>query len=153
MEIPERNKFFGYIVGGSWTSDNYKDSIRKYEFTEGGLDYNAGLVGALGYIVSKLDPADTSNFVGVLSGNHYAEPRRAPFSIIYRTGGYLSFCSIGSNRIASLSIYDQLGRKIHEQRTPASTMQWKPAITRGVLIVRARLEDGGGITRPFCFTR
>jgi hypothetical protein len=55
--IPERNKFFGYMVGGSFTSSAYQDDINNHKYTEGGLDYNAGLLGALAYIVSKLAPA------------------------------------------------------------------------------------------------
>jgi hypothetical protein len=62
LTIPERNKYFGYMVGGSFESSKYQDNINSYQYTEGGLDYNAGLVGALAYIVSKLDPADTSKF-------------------------------------------------------------------------------------------
>jgi len=57
LTIPERNKYFGYMVGGSWNSAEYKDDINNYQYTEGGLDYNAGLVGALAYIVSKVAPA------------------------------------------------------------------------------------------------
>jgi len=57
LTIPERNKYFGYMVGGAFNSSDYKDDINTYRYTEGGLDYNAGLVGALAYIVSKVDPA------------------------------------------------------------------------------------------------
>jgi len=62
MTIPERNKYFGYLVGGTRTSDSYTESVTDYTNTEGGIDYNAGLLGALAYIVSKLNPADTSKF-------------------------------------------------------------------------------------------
>ena len=62
MTIPERNKYFGYMVGGSFNSADYRDDINNYQYTEGGIDYNAGLLGALAYIVSKLAPADTSKF-------------------------------------------------------------------------------------------
>jgi len=62
LTIPERNKFFGYMVGGTFNSGEYKDDINSYQYTEGGIDYNAGLVGALAYVVSKLAPADTSKF-------------------------------------------------------------------------------------------
>ncbi|MCL1957655.1 MAG: glycoside hydrolase family 9 protein [Fibromonadales bacterium] len=57
LTIPARNESFGYMVGGSFNSGDYKDDINNYQYTEGGLDYNAGLVGALAYIVSKVDPA------------------------------------------------------------------------------------------------
>jgi hypothetical protein len=57
MTIPEKNKYFGYLVGGQRNSSNYVDDVNNYENTECGLDYNAGLLGALAYIVSKVAPA------------------------------------------------------------------------------------------------
>ncbi|MCL1967066.1 MAG: glycoside hydrolase family 9 protein [Fibromonadales bacterium] len=57
MTIPERNRYFGYLVGGTRNSSEYAESVTDYTTTEGGIDYNAGLLGALAYIVSKLDPA------------------------------------------------------------------------------------------------
>src|SRR5205085_1117403 len=41
---------------------NYGDVITQYAQTEGGIDYNACLVGILGYINSKLAPIDTNKF-------------------------------------------------------------------------------------------
>jgi len=60
MTIPERNKYFGYLVGGNRNSGSYVDDVNSYQNTEGGIDYNAGLLGALAYVVSKTAPADTS---------------------------------------------------------------------------------------------
>jgi len=57
MTIPEKNKYFGYLVGGTRTSASYTESVTDYTLTEGGIDYNAGLLGALAYIVSKVAPA------------------------------------------------------------------------------------------------
>jgi len=57
MTIPERNKYFGYLVGGNRVSSSYVDNVNDYQNTEGGIDYSAGLLGALAYIVSKVDPA------------------------------------------------------------------------------------------------
>jgi hypothetical protein len=154
MEIPERNKIFGYMVGGSWNSADYKDNVRQYAFTEGGLDYNAGLVGALGYIVSKLDPADTNSFVGVSPGNRSSSSRAGPFFTMRPSNGELLFCSLGKSRIANLSIYDQLGKKIHQQSTLASTMRWKPTKAGPCLVyVRALLANGSIVVRPFCLMR
>jgi len=61
MTIPERNKYFGYLVGGNRESSKYVDDVNSYQNTEGGIDYSAGLLGALAYIVSKVAPADTAN--------------------------------------------------------------------------------------------
>ncbi len=38
---------YGLLVGGPNTSDDYVDDVRRYEQTEGGIDYNAALVGCL----------------------------------------------------------------------------------------------------------
>ncbi|MBR4714102.1 MAG: glycoside hydrolase family 9 protein [Paludibacteraceae bacterium] len=46
----------GYLVGGSRENGQYKDDVNNYTGTEGGIDYNAGLVCALGYINSKINP-------------------------------------------------------------------------------------------------
>jgi len=80
LTIPERNKFFGYMVGGSFESSKYQDNINSYQYTEGGLDYNAGLVGALAYVVSKLDPADTSRF-GIVEPPPPPPPVQTPTQI------------------------------------------------------------------------
>ncbi|MBD3418509.1 MAG: hypothetical protein GF398_00175 [Chitinivibrionales bacterium] len=65
LQIPQRNIEFGFMVGGSLDPNSYVDDINSYQYSEGGIDYNAGLVGALGYIVSRLAPVDTSKFSGV----------------------------------------------------------------------------------------
>ncbi|MBR4814886.1 MAG: glycoside hydrolase family 9 protein [Paludibacteraceae bacterium] len=46
----------GYLVGGSLNDGEYTDEVSGYEGTEGGIDYNAGLVGALAYINAKINP-------------------------------------------------------------------------------------------------
>lgn len=42
----------GYLAGGT-NDGTYQDNVDQYWCAEGGIDYNAGLVGALGYITSK----------------------------------------------------------------------------------------------------
>ena len=74
--IPARNKEFGYMLGfTNKIADSLNQYIDNYQQTEGGLDYNAGLVGALGYINSKLNPVDTSKLGA--SGVQVARPRQA----------------------------------------------------------------------------
>lgn len=62
-KIDNNYKFaqLGYLVGGSRENGQYKDDINNYSGTEGGIDYNAGLVGALGYINSKINPVPVDN--------------------------------------------------------------------------------------------
>lgn len=59
LVIPERNSDFGYLIGGT-RSSGYVDEVDAYQGSEGGIDYNAGLVGALAYLVAKMAPVDTS---------------------------------------------------------------------------------------------
>ncbi|MCL1903777.1 MAG: glycoside hydrolase family 9 protein [Oscillospiraceae bacterium] len=68
LPIPERNRYFGYMVGGSRTSTSFQESIQQYQVSEGGIDYNAGLLGALGYVVSHKAPAQKTQPCG--DGNH-----------------------------------------------------------------------------------
>ncbi len=44
---PERHLLYGALPGGPDSSDNYTDDVEQYVYTEVGIDYNAGLVGAL----------------------------------------------------------------------------------------------------------
>lgn len=58
-EIDDNHRQLGYMVGGSFDPTAYPDNINNYTTGEGGIDYNAGLVGALGYINSILCPDST----------------------------------------------------------------------------------------------
>lgn len=62
LSIPEKNKQFGLMVGGTRDPGQYNDDLVDYTDTEGGIDYNAGLVGALAYIRSVLAPVDTNKY-------------------------------------------------------------------------------------------
>lgn len=62
MPIPTKNQQFGLLVGGTRTPSTFIDDVVTYTHTEGGIDYNAGLVGALAFINSVLSPVDTTKF-------------------------------------------------------------------------------------------
>jgi len=64
LNIPTRNAQFGFLGGGKGYNPStiMNAATQDYEITEGGIDYNAGLVGALAYIVSKTAPVDTNKF-------------------------------------------------------------------------------------------
>jgi hypothetical protein len=64
LVIPERNRQAGIMMGGTLNPGDYKDDVGSYEFTEGCIDYNAGLVATLGYVLSLTAPVDTSKFKG-----------------------------------------------------------------------------------------
>lgn len=61
MVIPTHNVQQGYLIGGS-KSVPFSESAIDYKTSEGGIDYNAGLVGAIGYILSRMAPIDTNKF-------------------------------------------------------------------------------------------
>ncbi len=52
----------GYMVGGKLNPGSYSDDEKSYTSSEGGIDYNAGLVGAIAYINSVKSPVDTNKF-------------------------------------------------------------------------------------------
>ncbi|MCR6637937.1 MAG: glycoside hydrolase family 9 protein [Sporocytophaga sp.] len=62
MVIPTKNQQIGLLVGGSRSPSTYVDHIDQYRYSESGIDYNACLVGVLGFINSKLDPVNTAKF-------------------------------------------------------------------------------------------
>jgi len=62
LEIPTRNKQQGYMVGGIRKPELFGDVATDAKTNEGGIDYNAGLVGAIAYIISVQAPVDLSKF-------------------------------------------------------------------------------------------
>jgi hypothetical protein len=62
MVPPTKNLQFGSMVGGTRTPGTFSDNVVNYQHTEGGIDYNACLVGSLAYITSILSPVDTNKF-------------------------------------------------------------------------------------------
>jgi hypothetical protein len=94
LSIPLRNRQFGYMVGGTLDPNAYSDDANNYEYTEGGIDYNTGLVGALGYIMSRRAPVDTSKFNATPTARmNKIHPIQKPFaslrvhSILHRLSG------------------------------------------------------------------
>ncbi len=73
--IPERNRQFGVMLGGTLNPSEFKDETDSYTFTEGCIDYNAGLVAALGYALSIHGPVDTSKFTGKGTAHRRPEGR------------------------------------------------------------------------------
>ncbi|WP_045461678.1 glycoside hydrolase family 9 protein [Sporocytophaga myxococcoides] len=63
LTIPAKNQQLGALVGGK-RDGTYNDNREDYVNSEVGIDYNAGLVGALGFINSRVAPVDTNKFCG-----------------------------------------------------------------------------------------
>ena len=59
--LPDKFAQLGYLIGGYRNGESYaNDNINDYMRGEGGIDYNAGLVSALGYVVSIISPSTIS---------------------------------------------------------------------------------------------
>ena len=79
MAIPAKNAQFGLMVGGTRNPSSYTDQTTNYQQTEGGLDYNACLVGILGYINSIVAPVSASKTpqtisFGAITAKTYGDP-------------------------------------------------------------------------------
>jgi hypothetical protein len=111
LNIPTKNAQFGSMVGGSRNPSSYKDLATQYQYTEGGIDYNAGLVCILGFINSKKSPVDTSKFHAPTAVSEVN-----PISIsasIYPNPSTSSF-TIQSSVQAYIKVVDNLGRMVDE---------------------------------------
>lgn len=137
--IPARNKQFGYLVGFTKASSgSFQESINAYEQTEGGIDYNAGLVGALGYIVSKLAPVDTSKFGS--TSIQAKSTRRSGLSIRRDQAGWRIETPRGV-AFSEVSVLDGTGRTVWSTSTPGANIVWPGAAKPGIHVVVARAED------------
>ncbi len=63
LTIPAKNRQLGALVGGQ-RDGTYNDDRNDYVNSEVCIDYNAGLVGALGFVNQRLAPVDTNKFCG-----------------------------------------------------------------------------------------
>jgi endoglucanase len=133
--IPTRNKQFGYLVGFTkGSSGSFTESVSNYEQTEGGIDYNAGLVGALGYINSKLSPVDTSKF-GAQTSNL---PTRAigRLALRHEASGFTFSAPIGQ-KLTQVAILDASGRQVWSSAQVASEIRWNGSAKSGLYIAQA----------------
>lgn len=140
--IPARNAEFGYLVG--YTKDasgNFKESMTDYKQTEGGIDYNAGLVAALGYINSKLNPVDTSKFTGLAKPSRAASPQGLS---VRQEGSTLVFGANGQ-KMSDLEVRDLAGAVLWSVSGDGREHRWAPTSRRGVAIASA-LVDGQRVT-------
>jgi hypothetical protein len=135
--IPARNKEFGYLVGYTKAASSaFQESMSAYEQTEGGIDYNAGLVGALGYIVSKLAPVDTSKLGKPLS----VGSRLASSSLRILSNG--SSMRFESNEASTLEVLSADGRRMWSGNFADGAVTWSAASAKGVFIAVARSSSG-----------
>ncbi|MFL5729024.1 MAG: glycoside hydrolase family 9 protein [Cytophagaceae bacterium] len=65
LTIPAKNQQFGALVGGERNPGAYPDVRSNYQYSEVCIDYNAPLVGALGYINSLKAPVTVGSACGM----------------------------------------------------------------------------------------
>jgi len=147
MTPPEKNQSHGSLVGNiGFASSGFQDDVLQYKYTEVCTDYNVGLVGALGYIVSKLAPADTNAFFHKGSSG---VPEVAGHST------RISFSQVQGRvevRMAGMALvsgeaYDLSGRRVaalvaRETGLSLSTMGLKS----GLYLVRVRTAEGQSLS-------
>jgi endoglucanase len=142
MPIPAHNKYFGAIVGGTKTSSAYsaQDVTTSYQYTEGGIDYNAGLVGALGYIVSKLAPAPVT---GIETRSHASA---SDLQVVTNARGIA--LSLAETSLVSGEAFDLSGRQVATLSRNGQAIAWNTAgAAHGVYHMRVRTADGQGLTK------
>lgn len=111
MLIPEKNKQFGLMVGGTRNVTSYTDAFSNYQMNEGGIDYNACLVGILGYLNSVLAPVDTLKFgipnTSNLTVNHdtICNAGIASLSVVSSNEYDWYDAKTGGNKVASGNIF------------------------------------------------
>jgi hypothetical protein len=110
MTIPPRNRYFGYLVGGKWVSTEYTESVTNYATTEGGIDYNAGLVGTLGYIVSNQLPADTSKMGPTAIEKRTGTLKNHSETTFFSKGGVLTLTPGRNEQITSVTLFTPSGK-------------------------------------------
>ncbi|MEN9308718.1 MAG: endoglucanase-related protein glycoside hydrolase family 9 protein, partial [Fibrobacterota bacterium] len=133
--IPTRNKQFGYLVGFTkGSSGSFTESVSNYEQTEGGIDYNAGLVGALGYINSKLSPVDTSKFGPSTS---ILRSRVVGKLSLHRDASGFAFRAPAGQTLTQVTVLDASGREVWSSSEAASEVRWSGSAKSGLYVAQA----------------
>jgi len=125
LVIPTILKQFGALVGGNSgrVSYAYTDSILQYSTAEVCIDYNAGLVGALGAIVSEQAPASLPLPLTVLP---VSMQQQHGFSV--ETSGRRIHFASSTQHAFSANIYDMRGASIASlQSSTGQDVDWDAA--------------------------
>lgn len=132
--IPARNAEFGYLVGFTRkASSGFVESMTAFTETEGGIDYNAGLVAALGYINSKLNPVDTSKFSSIAPASR---PKAGSQLSAYLEGNQVVLQASGQE-MTQVEIRDVGGKVLWSERSGATSVRWTPDGVKGIVIASA----------------
>ncbi len=129
---PAKNKYLGGVIPGA-LDGSINTSVPSWDVNEVCLEQNAPLVGALGYIVSKLAPVDTSKF-GTGTGN---VARRAvqPLNVV-RSGRSFEFRSPTGQALSGVKVLDASGREVWSDASGSASVRWS-ADRSGLYVVQA----------------
>lgn len=127
----------GYLVGGTLDAASYPDNINNYQSGEGGIDYNAGLVGALGYINSIVAPVS-----GIFKTNSddiecylYPNPTTDIFMLKSSESGNVE-----------VNIYNEDGQAVKQGKSSWETLAQEgydiSNLSRGTYIVNVKSANG-----------
>lgn len=109
MTIDEKHSQLGYMVGGSFDPATYPDDINNYKSGEGGIDYNAGLVGALGYINSIVNPVKEESVKNEINDIQcYLYPNPTVDVVMLKSS---------ENGDAKVNIYNEEGKLVMQKST------------------------------------
>jgi len=148
VTIPERNRYHGLMVGGTHRSGVFPDNIGSYQTAEGGSDYNAGLVGALAYIVSKLAPADTNSFTSTQKNLTRRTVSKNQSVFVSNKNKMVVFSAAQGRTIERLSIHTLSGRQVFKHNGSISEVRWKESTApRGLYLARITLNGGAVVQR------
>ncbi len=135
MTVPVKNQSHGALVGNvGYSASSYQDNVISYTYTEVCTDYNVGLVGALGYIVSELAPSSTS---GISSAAHQS----TVFNVMYHSGRIS--VTLAGDRPVSGEAYDVNGHKVASLDADGQTLSLSTTgLAHGVYVLRVRTAMG-----------
>ncbi len=141
--IPAKNKQSGFMVGGKRNPSEFIDDPVNYVHTEGGIDYQAGLVGALAYINSVLAPVDLAKykpFYQVGQPTAVNEVANAGSVMIYPNPTTENF-SIYAEMPMEIKVYDNLGQLVEQLTSGGGEKKFGQQLIPGVYHVNC-LKDG-----------
>ena len=108
---PAKHILTGALVGGPNSNDQYNDNGNDYIYTEVGIDYNAGLVGALAGLASNQD-SSVPVLTPTLPPTSTSVPTPTPAPVLPSTSV--------EGAIPKVSVTTQLGSSVNQQYTISS---------------------------------
>jgi hypothetical protein len=133
---PSKNKYFGAMVPGA-LDGSYTAGILNYSMNEACLEQNAPVVAALGYIISRVAPVDTSSLNKVTA----VATRQAPGRLtVHEVPGGLEISVPFGQELIDLHAYDLAGREATRLVSGGNSVHW-PA-PAGTWILRGATREG-----------